>query len=40
MLVVDTGVESVIRSQAILDARRRCLELYRRCKAKLGMAGV
>jgi hypothetical protein len=35
----DTDVESVIRSQAILDARRRCLEFYNRCKAKLGMAG-
>ena len=36
----DTDVEEVIRSQAILEARRRCLEFYNRCKAKLGMAGV
>lgn len=34
----DTDVEAVIRSQAILNARRRCLDFYDRCKAALGMA--
>jgi hypothetical protein len=34
----DSDIEAVIRSQAILDARRRCLEFYDRCKARLGMA--
>jgi hypothetical protein len=34
----DTDVEVVIRSQAILDARRRCMEFYNCCKAALGMA--
>jgi len=34
----DTDVELVIRSLAILDARRRCLEFYNRCKVRLGMA--
>ena len=33
----DTEIEAVVRSQAILDARRRCLEFYNRCKASLGM---
>jgi hypothetical protein len=33
----DTDVEAVVRSQAILDARRRCLEFYNLCKAKLRM---
>ena len=33
----DTDVELVVRSQAILDARRRCLEFYNRCKAALKM---
>ena len=33
----ETDVESVIRSQAILDARRRCLEFYNRCKHRLNM---
>ena len=34
----DTDVEAVIRSQAILEARRRCLEFYGRCKVALRMA--
>jgi hypothetical protein len=36
-LVPDTEIEQVIRSQAILDARRRCLRLYNRCKLVLKM---
>jgi UDP:flavonoid glycosyltransferase YjiC (YdhE family) len=33
----DTDVEAVVRSQAILDARRRCLEFYNRSKTRLRM---
>lgn len=33
----DNEVEAVIRSLAILGARRRCLEFYNRCKVILGM---
>ena len=33
----DTDVEAVVRSQALLDARRRCLEFYNACKAALKM---
>ena len=33
-IVRDSEIEQVIRSQAILDARRRCLQLYNRCKCK------
>jgi hypothetical protein len=36
----DSDVEKVIRSQAILDARRRCLDFYTGCKLALKMAGV
>jgi hypothetical protein len=34
----DTEVETVVRSQAILEARRRCLDFYGRCKQALKMA--
>ena len=34
----DSDIEAVIRSQAILDARQRCLEFYNACKAALKMA--
>jgi hypothetical protein len=33
----DSDIEQVIRSQALLDARRRCQECYRRCKQAFGM---
>jgi len=33
----DSDIEKVIRSQAILDARRRCLDFYTRCKQALKM---
>ena len=33
----DTDVEAVIRSQAVLDARRWCLEFHNRCKLALKM---
>jgi hypothetical protein len=36
-VVPDSEIEQVIRSQAILDARRRCLRLYNRCKLVLKM---
>lgn len=36
-VVGDSEIEQVIRSQAILDARRRCLQLYNRCKLALKM---
>ena len=36
-VVSDSEIEQVIRSQAILDARRRCLQLYNRCKSGLKM---
>lgn len=36
-VVGDSEIEQVIRSQAILDARRRCLQLYNRCKSALKM---
>ena len=36
-LVGDSEIEQVIRSQAILDARRRCLQLYNDCKSALKM---
>lgn len=36
-VVGDSEIEQVIRSQAILDARRRCLQLYNRCKSGLKM---
>ena len=36
-VVRDSEIEQVIRSQAILDARRRCLQLYNRCKSALKM---
>lgn len=36
----DSDVEKVIRSQAILNARRRCLDFYTRCKQALKMACV
>jgi len=36
-MVGDSEIEQVIRSQAILDARRRCLQLYNRCKSALKM---
>jgi hypothetical protein len=36
-LVGDSEIEKVIRSQAILDARRRCLQFYNRCKSALKM---
>jgi hypothetical protein len=36
-VVGDSEIEQVIRSQAILDARRRCLQLYNRCKSTLKM---
>jgi hypothetical protein len=36
----DSDIERVIRSQAILDARRRCLDFYTRCKQALKMVGV
>ena len=36
-VVGDSEIEQVIRSQAILDARRRCLQLYNRCKSILKM---
>jgi len=36
-VVRDSEIERVIRSQAILDARRRCLQLYNRCKSALKM---
>ena len=35
--VRDSEIEQVIRSQAILDARRRCLQFYNRCKSALKM---
>jgi hypothetical protein len=31
------GSQTDIRSQTILDARRRCLRLYNRCKSSLRM---
>jgi hypothetical protein len=34
----DSEIEKVIRSQAILEARRRCLDFYARCKQALKMA--
>jgi len=36
----DSDMEQVIRSQAILEARRLCLEFYKRCKQRLGMTGL
>ena len=36
-VVRDSEIEQVIRSQAILDARRRCLQLYNHCKSALKM---
>jgi hypothetical protein len=36
-VVRDSEIEQVIRSQAILDARRRCLQFYNRCKSALKM---
>ena len=39
-VVRDSEIEQVIRSQAILDARRRCLQLYNRCKSILKMPGM
>ncbi len=36
-VIRDSEIEQVIRSQAILDARRRCLQLYNRCKSVLKM---
>jgi hypothetical protein len=33
----DSEIEKVIRSRAILDARRRCLRFYNRCKTALKM---
>lgn len=36
-VVGDSEIEQVIRSQVILDARRRCLQLYNRCKSALRM---
>ena len=36
-VVRDSEIEQVIRSQAILDARRRCLQFYNRCKSVLKM---
>jgi hypothetical protein len=36
-VVSDSEIERVIRSQVILDARRRCLRLYNRCKSALKM---
>jgi len=33
----DSEVERVLRSQAIIEARRRCLEFYGRCKQELQM---
>lgn len=33
----DSEIEAVIRSQAILEARRRCQEVYHRCKQALKM---
>ncbi len=37
-LRTDSDIETVIRSQALLDARRRCLEFYTRCKQALRMS--
>jgi hypothetical protein len=34
----DSEIEKVVRSQAILEARRRCLDFYGRCKQALKMA--
>lgn len=34
----DSDIEQVIRSQVLLDARRRCREFYNRCKLALKMA--
>ena len=36
-VVGDSEIEQVIRSQAILDTRCRCLQLYNRCKLALKM---
>jgi hypothetical protein len=36
-VVGDSEIEQVIRSQATLDARRRCLQFYNRCKSALKM---
>ncbi len=36
----DSDFERVIRSQTILEARRRCLDFYTRCKQALKMVGV
>ncbi len=36
-IIPDSEIEQVIRSQAILDARRRCLQLYNHCKSALKM---
>lgn len=36
-VTTDTDVESVIRSQAILEARRRCQDFYTRCKQRFAM---
>lgn len=33
----DSEIEKVIRSQASLDSRRRCLQFYNRCKSTLKM---
>jgi len=37
LMVGDSEIEKVVRSQTILDARRRCLQLYNRCKSALKM---
>ena len=39
-MVGDSEIEKVIRSQAILDARRRCLQFYNRCKSALKMPAM
>lgn len=39
-VVGDSEIEQVIRSQTILDARRRCLQLYNRCKLALKMPAM
>lgn len=33
----DSELEAVLRSQALLEARRRCLEFYNKCKTVLHM---
>jgi hypothetical protein len=37
LLKHDSEIEEIVRSQALLDARRRCHEFYTRCKQSLRM---